>query len=130
MCLLPGAFGRSGPALAIGYRLRRGAGLQDGAASGRSKAVATSQALLVGSAGWLAALAPAGGSDDALVVFRPGVTSAQTFNAIGRINGKVVWADRAGAVWAIKLDAPGDDVRALYRSGALLVSHSSAIALG
>ena len=92
--------------------------MQDGAASGRSKAVATSLALLVGSA------------DDALVVFRPGVTSAQTFNAIGRINGKAVWADRAGAVWAIKLDAPGNDIRALYRSGALLVSHSSAIALG
>ena len=71
-----------------------------------------------------------GNADDALVVFRPGVTSAQTFNAIGRINGKAVWADSAGTVWATKLDAPGNDVRALYRSGALLVNHSSSIALG
>ena len=116
--------------LAIGYRLRRASGWPGDAASGRPKAVAASLALLVGSAGWLAALAPAGGSDDALVVFRPGVTSAQAFNAIGRINGKVVWADRAGSVWAVKLDAPDHDARALYRSGALLVSHSSAIALG
>jgi hypothetical protein len=56
------------------------------------------------------------------------VTPAQAFSAIGRINGKVVWTDSAGAVWAVKLDAP-ENARALYRSGALLVSHS-AIAMG
>ena len=114
--------------LLLGYRMRRGAGRPGGAASGHDKAAAASLALLVGAAGWQAALAPAAGSDDALVVFRPGVTSAQAFNAIGRINGKVVRTDSAGAVWAIKLDAP-ENARALYRSGALLVS-PSAIAMG
>ena len=108
--------------LLLGYRMRRGAGRPGGAASGHDKAAAASLALLVGAAGWQAA--PAAGSDDALVVFRPGVTSAQAFNAIGRINGKVVRTDSAGAVWTIKLDAP-ENARALYRSGALLVSHSA-----
>lgn len=112
----------------LGYRMQRGAGRPGGTASGRAKVAAASLALLVGAAGWQAALAPASGSDDALVVFRPGVTSAQAFNAIGRINGKVVWTDSAGAVWAIKLDAP-ENARALYRDGALLVSHS-AISMG
>ena len=55
--------------------------------------LAAGLALLVGAAGWQAA--PAAGSDDALKVFRPGVTSAQAFNAIGRINGKVVRTDSA-----------------------------------
>ena len=114
--------------LLLGYRLRRGAGRPGGATSGNAKAAAASLALLVGAAGWQAALAPASSGDDALVVFRPGVTSAQAFNAIGRINGKVVWTDSAGSVWAIKLDAP-ENARALYRSGALLVSHS-ALAVG
>lgn len=63
--------------LLLGYRMRRGAGRPGGAASGHDKAAAASLALLVGAAVWQAALAPAAGSDDALVVFRPGVTSAQ-----------------------------------------------------
>ena len=40
----------------------------------------------------------------------------------------MVRTDSAGAVWAIKLD-PSENARALYRNGALLVSHS-AIAMG
>ena len=40
----------------------------------------------------------------------------------------MVRTDSAGAVWAIKLD-PSENARTLYRSGALLVSHS-AIAMG
>lgn len=114
--------------LLLGYRMQRGTHRPGGTASGHPKVAAASLALLVGAAGWQAALGPAPGSDDALVVFRPGMTSAQAFNAIGRINGKVVWTDSAGAVWAIKLDAP-ENARALYRSGALLVSRS-AISMG
>ena len=75
-------------------------------------------------------MAPPVDSGDGLIVFGPGATSAQAFNAIGRIGGKVVGADSAGAVWAVKLDTPNDDARARYRSGALLVRHSSALALG
>ena len=42
-------------------------------------------------------------------------------------------ADSAGSVWAVKLDAPENALAlalalALYRSGALLASHPSAIA--
>ena len=117
--------------LAIGYRLQRAAGRPGGLTSSRSKAIAASLALLIPGAGGLAGLAPASGNnDDTLVVFRPRVTPAQAFNAIGRINGKVVWADSAGSVWAVKLDAPQVDAGALYRSGALLVSQSSTFAFG
>lgn len=113
----------------LGWRMQRGTGRPGGAARGHGgKASAVSLALLAVTAGWQASLAPANSGGDALVVFSPGVTSVQAFNAIGRINGKVVWADSAGAVWAVKLDAP-EHARALYRSGAWLVSHC-ALALG
>ena len=115
--------------LTIGYRLQRAAGRPGGPTSSRFKAVAASLALLVAGAGGLAGLALASGNnDDTLVVFRPGVTPAQAFNAIGRINRKVVWADSAGSVWAVKLDAPQVDAGDLNRSDALLVSQSSAFA--
>ncbi|MDB5744679.1 MAG: hypothetical protein JWR68_2994 [Polaromonas sp.] len=113
--------------IAMGHAVKRGADAAGGA-SGRTPAAATSLGLLVAASGALAALAPANGGNDAVVVFRPGITAAQAFNAIGRIDGKVTWVDGAGAVWAIKLDQPAT-AQALYRSGALLVSRS-AIGLG
>ena len=57
--------------LAIGYGLRSAAGLPGGPATEHPGAVAAGLALLVGGAGWLAALAPDGSSNDALIVFGP-----------------------------------------------------------
>ena len=117
--------------LAIGYRLQHAADWPGGPVPRRSKAVAASVALIISGAGWLAALGPASGSNDGtLVVFRPGLTSVQAFNAIGRLNGKVIWVGSAGSVWAVTLHIPGDDACALYRSGTLPVSQSSAFKLG
>lgn len=113
----------------LGWRLQRGNGRPGGAARGTARAAAAGLALLVSAAGWQAAQGPIGGaSDGAVVVFSPGVSPAQAFNAIGRVGGQVLWTDPAGAVWAVKLQAPGA-AGALYRSGALMVS-GSAVALG
>ncbi|MDB5930485.1 MAG: hypothetical protein JWR60_2192 [Polaromonas sp.] len=107
----------------IGYLLKRGLGKAGGSSSsGQTRAAGASLAALVIILGLGAALPP-GVSQDAVVVFRPGVSPAQAFNAIGQVNGKVMWADGGGAVWAIKLDRP-EDGQALYRRGALLVSNS------
>lgn len=63
-----------------------------------------------------------------LVMFRQGVTPAAAFQAFDAVDGRVLWADRSGSVWAIKVSKDADTMR-LYRHGALLVS-SSMLGLG
>lgn len=78
-------------------------------------------------AGPIAAL-PAGDADQVTVLFAPGISPAEAFNALARLDARVLWVDKAGGMWAVSLpeDAPA---WSLYREGALLVSRS-AVALG
>ncbi|AEG91161.1 DUF2243 domain-containing protein [Ramlibacter tataouinensis] len=108
--------------LAAAAWLRRGAARGPGAG-----VAAVAVAALAVVAGLQAAQPPAGG-DDLLVVFRPGVGAAQAMAVLGRIDARVVWTDRGGAVWAVKA-SPQAPVGPLYRGGALLVSRS-AVSLG
>lgn len=108
----------------IGYLMKRGLGKAGGPSRRPRTSAGVSLALFAIVSGLAAALPPGVSSQqDTVVVFRPGITAVQAFNAIGGINGRVMWADGAGAVWAIKLDRPAQ-ARTLYRSGALLVSNS------
>jgi uncharacterized membrane protein len=92
---------------------------------GRTAAVAlAASAVLAG----VVALGPAGPDDQVTVLFAPGVTPGQAFNALARLDARVLWVDQAGGLWAVALQRP-DDARRLYRDGALLVSRSS-MALG
>lgn len=78
-------------------------------------------AVLVVVAGPIAALPPPD-TDTVLVMFRPGVTAADAFAAITAVDGRLVWTDRSGQLWALEL-GPDTDAGQLYRHGALLVSN-------
>lgn len=73
-------------------------------------------------AGPLAALPPAG-QTGVVVLFRPGVTNAEAFAAVRAVDGRLLWTDASGRLWAIELPEAGDAL-ALYGHGAMLVSHS------
>lgn len=121
------------PALAGWWALRRG-GNDDAGHGGGGRHTAAALALAALVAGPLAAL-PAGSGggsgnvgDQVTVLFAPGVTAAQAFNALARIDARVVWVDRSGGLWAVSLPAQRSAL-SLYRDGALLVGRSP-VALG
>lgn len=80
--------------------------------------------LLVGGAA-LASVWPTSGDrgGDVMVLFRPGISAADAMARLSAADARVVWADRSGALWAVRLDDPARAGR-LYGQGALLVSDS------
>ena len=108
--------------LVIGWLVERRRGHGDG---GRATAASLSIAAAV--AGPLAAL-PAGGNDQLMVMFRPGLEGAAAFDALAAVDARVLWVDRSGGLWAVSMPNPAQ-ARELYGKGALLVSNS-AMAIG
>ncbi|AVS82130.1 DUF2243 domain-containing protein [Paracidovorax avenae] len=79
--------------------------------------------LLVGGAA-LASLWPQGDrGGDVMVLFRPGISAADAMGRLAAADARVVWADRSGALWAVRMDDPAQAGR-LYGQGAWLVSDS------
>lgn len=131
------------PAL-VGWRILRKGGGTGGAGSGSGRgddqdtmgAVAPTDYYQTGSgaavvlvlaaliAGPVAAL-PSGEQDQAVVLFTPGITPAEAFNALARQDARVLWADAAGGTWVVRL-SPSHSASALYREGAMLVGRSAA----
>lgn len=85
---------------------------------------------------WLAAVLLVGGAaiasvwpqqgdrgGDVMVLFRPGISAVDAMARLSAADARVVWADRSGALWAVRLDDPAQAGR-LYGQGALLVSDS------
>lgn len=105
---------------------QRGAGASGPGSGGRRAAAMLGLTALV--AGPLAALPGKGGTDQVAVLFAPGVTPGEAFNALARMDARVLWVDRSGGLWAVSLPA-GASGWPLYREGAVLVSQS-AMALG
>jgi uncharacterized membrane protein len=66
--------------------------------------------------------------DQVMVMFAPGVGAATAFNALARVDARVLWVDRSGSVWAISMSNPSEAWK-LFADGAVLVSNS-AVALG
>ncbi|WP_247887434.1 DUF2243 domain-containing protein [Azospirillum sp. SYSU D00513] len=106
--------------LAAGWLLRR-RGDGDGGADGLRRAAPAMLALAVLAAGPVAALPPPDVST-VMVLFRPGTTAAQVLAATAAVDGRTVWTDPSGQLWAIDVGAAGD-ATSLYRHGALLVSN-------
>lgn len=102
--------------LVIGWLMRRGPGARQ--PSGRSVALGLVLALLV--AGPWTAMPPAD-AKSAVVMFGPGVSQGDAFNAIIAAEGQPLWYSRG--VWAVSLT---DEVRSgpLYNGGAMIVSSS------
>lgn len=108
--------------LVAGLWLRRARGGGATPRTARSRATAAVLALAVVVTGPLAALPPRD-IDTVMVLFKPGTTAAEAFAAIVAMDGRVVWHDNSGGVWAAYFDDPAQ-ARRLYRHGALLVSNS------
>ncbi|MGK6315704.1 DUF2243 domain-containing protein [Neorhizobium sp. DT-125] len=102
----------------IGWIMRRG-----GSAPGRRTARSPlGLVLAVMVAGPLAALT-APKETTVMVLFRSGKTPADAFAAVQAVDGRVIWVDRSGQLWAIDLSSGGRGSD-LYGHGALLVSNS------
>lgn len=92
-----------------------------GGSGGRTAAAALGLAALL--AGPIAAL-PSGEAGPFVVVFAPGMEGARAFDALARLDARVLWADREGGVWAVQM-ARRDQAWRLYGSGALLVGQGA-----
>jgi uncharacterized membrane protein len=79
-------------------------------------------ALCVVAAGLVAAR-PAQNSGPTTVVFRPGMSADAIFAAVEAVNGRFVWSDASGTLWAIDLPS-GASSTALYGHGAWFVTNS------
>ncbi|MCW2241286.1 DUF2243 domain-containing protein [Azospirillum canadense] len=106
---------------AAGWWLRRGG--SDGGAGGVRKVVTpVALALAVLVAGPTAALPPPGVTT-VMVLFKPGTTLPAVLEAVVAVDGRTVWNDPSGQLWAIDLGAGGNPMP-LYRHGAMLVSNA------
>ncbi|NUB05696.1 DUF2243 domain-containing protein [Azospirillum sp. Vi22] len=103
--------------VAAGWRLRRSGGTGGG---GRAAPGALTLAVLM--AVPVAALPPPGVTT-VMVLFQPGTTAPDVFAAVAAVDGRTVWQDSSGQLWAIDLGEGGNPT-ALYRHGALLVSNT------
>lgn len=107
--------------VAAGGFLRRGAGPGDGLGGRRRLATPAALTLIVLIAGPVAALPPPNVTT-AMVLFRPGISASEVFAAAAAVDGRVVWSDSSGGLWAIDLQDTAK-ARALYSHGALFVSN-------
>jgi uncharacterized membrane protein len=107
--------------IAVGWWLRRN---KSGGSSGDLRRAVTPAALVLAVliAGPVAALPPPGVTT-VMVLFKPGITMPNVFAAMNAVDGRMVWNDPSGQLWAIDLGTGGDAMQ-LYRHGALLVSNS------
>ncbi|MBP2307248.1 DUF2243 domain-containing protein [Azospirillum melinis] len=107
-----------------GWLLTRTPSGASGGSGLRRATVPVLLALAVGTAGTVAALPPRGATT-ALVLFRPDTTPDEALAALATVDGRTVWSDPTGRLWAI--DLPGGSTaglyRHLYRRGALLVGN-------
>lgn len=116
------------PFLVAGWMLRSRSGPGGRSRIDRNAATAAVITIAVTAAGLVAALPPKGADTTTLVMFRSGATPAKVFQAFDKVDARVVWADRTGTVWAVKMNGASHAAN-LYRHGAILVSNS-AVALG
>ena len=109
-------------AVVAGWWLTRtGTGHIGGGGGMRRAAAPLLLALAAGIAGAVAALPPPGGTAT-LVLFRPGTAPADALTALAAVDGRTVWSDPSGQLWAIDLPEGGSAL-GLYRQGALLLSN-------
>ncbi|ABM34110.1 DUF2243 domain-containing protein [Paracidovorax citrulli] len=120
----------------FGWRARRGppAGQggadvprpQDGSVPARSPGTPgrwLSAVLIVTGAALASVWPQAGRGGDVMVLFGPGVPAAAAMERLSAVDARVMWADRSGALWAVRLEDPAA-ARRLYGQGAWLVGDS------
>lgn len=108
------AFGLAPLGLGMALRMRKGVGVSRGTIAGCLVA-----GLTLGAGIWAAQPPP--DTSQVMVMFRPGTTQAQAFEAAAAVDARVVWSDRTGTLHAFEMPQPGRAL-SLYRNGALFVS--------
>jgi uncharacterized membrane protein len=109
--------------IAAGWFVRRNTGPGGAAIGGSPHFVAPGLlALAVLVAGPVAALPPPDVTA-VMVLFKPGTSAEVMLAAVADVEGRILWTDASGDLWAVDLDDPGK-ARAFYRHGALLVSNT------
>lgn len=113
--------------VAAGWWLRRGGGGGgggggDGVGGVRKVVAPVVLTLAVLVAGPVAALPPPGVTT-VMVLFKPGTTLPAVLEAVAAVDGRTVWQDPSGQLWAIDLGTGGNPMQ-LYRHGAMLVSNA------
>ncbi len=108
--------------MVAGWLLTRGDHGPTNGVGVRRTAVPLLLALAVGIAGAVATLPPPGVTTT-LVLFRPDIAPVEALAALASVDGRTVWSDPSGQLWAIDLPDGGRTL-GLYRRGALLVSNS------
>lgn len=104
--------------IVAGVMMRRGG--KSGPIGGKVAACILTAGALGG--GSMASLPPPGVSQ-VMVYFRPGTSVEAVFAAAGAVDGRVVWSDRSGQLWAFDLADPGR-AGTLYGHGALFVGNT------
>lgn len=91
-----------------------------------ARSCAWAVALLTLSAGvW--SLRPPSDTSQAVIVFRPDISTAQAFDALGAVDARLLWVDGSGDVWAVQ-GLESSARTALYWRGALFVSGGMSLA--
>lgn len=103
-----------------GWWLRRSR--KGGDAGGPQRAAPALLTLAVLVAGPVAALPPSPGGIT-MVLFKPGTSLADVAVAVAAVDGRLVWSDPSGQLWAVELGSGGGALP-LYRHGAILVSNA------
>ncbi|CAO3356926.1 DUF2243 domain-containing protein [Azospirillum melinis] len=110
-----------------GWLLTRGVSGRSHGGGMRRSTLPLLLALAVGIAGAVATL-PSPGATATLVLFRPGTSAEEALKALASVEGRTVWSDPSGRLWAIDLPEGGRNpgfYRHLYQGGALLVSNGA-----
>lgn len=106
--------------IAAGWWLLRG-GPGGGSGSGRRRGlVAPALAMTTLVAGPVAAIPPTD-TTTVMVLFGSDTAATDVFAAVAAVDGRTIWSDASGELWAVAL-GPNGDVSPFYRHGALLVS--------
>lgn len=114
-------------AMLAGWMLTRGDSGRSHGRGMRRSAAPVLLVLAVGIAGAVATLPPPGATAT-LVLFRPGTSAEEALKALASVEGRTVWSDPSGRLWAIDLPEGGRTpglYRHLYQRGALLVSNGA-----
>ncbi|MBX3506063.1 MAG: DUF2243 domain-containing protein [Parvibaculum sp.] len=106
--------------LIAGWMTWRGGG---GGHAARGGVVASLLCLAVAASGYVATWPPRGDTQ-VVVYFGPEAPAERALAAVSALDGRVVWADRSGEVWAFDLPE-ARDARSLYRHGAWFVGTSA-----
>lgn len=119
-----------GPLVWGGWRLRQsggpgasGSGGRGASESGTGGRAAVMLSLLVLVAGPWAALPADSTANDVVVLFAPGISSSQAVNALIDVDARIVWADRSGGIWAVRLENSAAAWK-LYGRGAMMVGNA------